>query len=77
MKLILVLISLITFTLGLIKVIIRGTRKKTVKGGLALIGVSVAIYIVAAFMSGRKEGELLKRHKLFTHKWGRKGRIYN
>jgi len=56
-KLILVLISLITFTLGLIKVIIRGTRKKTVKGGLALIGVSVAIYIVAAFMSGRKEGE--------------------
>lgn len=57
MKLILVLISLITFTLGLIKVIIRGTRKKTVKGGLALIGVSVAIYIVAAFMSGRKEGE--------------------
>lgn len=57
MKLILVLISLITFTLGLIKVIIRGTRKKTVKGGLALIGVSVAIYIVAVFMSGRKEGE--------------------
>lgn len=57
MKLILVLISLITFTLGLIKVIIRGTRKKTAKGGLALIGVSVAIYIVAAFMSGRKEGE--------------------
>lgn len=57
MKLILVLISLITFTLGLIKVIIRGTRKKTAKGGLALIGVSVAIYIVAAFMPGQKEGE--------------------
>lgn len=57
MKLILVLISSITFTLGLIKVIIRGTRKKTAKGGLALIGVSVAIYIVAAFMPGQKEGE--------------------
>lgn len=57
MKIILVLISFIIFVLGLIKVIIRRLKNETARKDLVLIGVSVAIYIVAALMPERKVEE--------------------
>ena len=57
MKFILVCSSFIIFVFGLIKIIKRRIKNETKRKDLVLIGVAVAIYIVAAFMSGRKEGE--------------------
>lgn len=50
MTIILTLISLLSFMLGLIGVIVGKIRKKAVKKPLALIGISMVIYVAVAFM---------------------------
>ena len=54
MKFILVCSSFIIFVFGLIKIIKRRIKNETTRKDLVLIGVSVAIYIVAAVMPARK-----------------------
>lgn len=54
MKFILVCSSFIIFVFGLIKIIKRRIKNETTRKDLVLIGVSVAIYIVAAVMPERK-----------------------
>ena len=54
MKFILVCSSFIIFVFGLIKIIKRRIKNETKRKDLVLIGVAVAIYIVAAVMPARK-----------------------
>ena len=54
MKFILVCSSFIIFVFGLIKIIKRRIKNETKRKDLVLIGVAVAIYIVAAVMPERK-----------------------
>ena len=54
MKFILVCSSFIIFVFGLIKIIKRRIKNETTRKDLVLIGVAVAIYIVAAVMPERK-----------------------
>lgn len=54
MTIILTLISLLLFMLGVIGVIVGKIRKKAVKKPLVLIGISVVIYVAAAFILGQR-----------------------